>query len=236
MISVQDKDMLLRRFLGDFCDGVETFGKEIAAMTETKSDTLESAREELELWAGNATRSHLTRRNVEKARREIENGNKVRVPENARGDVDVESERAFTAKADRLDNSPPEFDEFEPLAIGVQVGEELPSDGNEREGWTNRNEVIEEVHSFEDDTGCPCLFGKVLLDNAKAERSGIPESECNLRFPAWNLDAEVIDFDFAPCNSSAYIVSEMTQKLGNDRRKRRYPFQLSTRAGLARRS
>lgn len=228
--------MLSGGFLGDLCNGVKTFRKHFTAMTKSKFDTSECTREELKLWSGKATRCHLSRRNVEKAGCEIENGNAIRVPEDTRGDVDVESERGFTAKVDRLDDSASKFDGFKFLAIGVQVGEELPSNRDERKGWAEGDKVVEEIHGFDDDSGGPCFLGKILLDNSKTERCGIAESERNVRFPAGNLDAKVIDLDFAPSKRATYTTCEMMRKIGRYRHKRRCLFQLSTRAGLAQHS
>lgn len=174
--------------------------------------------------------------NVKKAGCEIENGNAIRVPEDTSGDVDVESERGFTAKVDRLDDSASEFHDFKFLAIGVQVGEELPSNRDERKSWTDGDKVVEEIHGFDDDSGVPCFLGKILLDDSKTERCGIAESERNMRFPAGDLDAKVIDLDFAPSKRATYTTCEMTRKIGRYRHKRRCLFQFSTRAGLAQHS
>ena len=203
-------------------------------MADVELDPFECLGEHMYLWRGDATSSHLSGRNVEETGSEIQNSNAIRIPEDTRGDVDVQGERSFAAKVDRLDDSATEFDDFEFFAVGVSISEKLPSDRNERECWTDGDEVIEKIHCFENHTGGPCLLRKVLLDHTESEGCGITECERNFSFPAGDLDSEVIDLDFAPRERATYKMSEMKRKRVRYRRKRICPFQISTKVELER--
>jgi hypothetical protein len=129
--------MLLCGFLRNLSDGVDTFRECIPAMTDSKLDSPESLRKHMHLLSTDATRSHLSGRNVEESRSKIESSNTIRVPEDTRRDVNVQGERGFAAEKDRLYDSAAEFDDFEFFAVGVSVGEKFPSERDEREVWTD---------------------------------------------------------------------------------------------------
>src|SRR5271170_4817329 len=167
----------------------------------------------MHLLRGDATRSHLSGRNVEETRGKIESSNAIRVPEDTGRDVDVQGEGSFAAEVNRLHDSATEFDDFKFFTIGVSVGEKFPSNGDEREGWADGDEMIEKVHCFENHARGPCLLRKVLFDDSESEGGRETEGESNFGFPSGDFDNEVIDLDFAPCERATYKnTSEMKGK------------------------
>ena len=112
---------------------------------------------------------------------------------------------------DGLFNSFSKLDKLKLFAVGIGVGEKLPSDMDEGEGWTDGKEMIEEVHRFEE-ARSPRLFGEVIFDDSEGKRRGKTESECHFCFPTGYFYAEVIDLDFVPSDRTTWKMSDMNPK------------------------